>query len=142
MVFFLRSGRSMIALNYVTTTHVGTISKSLNEKSNELVKYRWEMIRNSEAAATLSDEKVLKKYLEINQEVYQLSIALSKKKLFSSLTKTLWISHSPRIRFHIRRHIISESCLYVSGTFRNHRFIAGTYRLPFRRAKDTDRLQR
>ena len=87
MVFSYALAGAMIALNYVTTTHVGTISKSLNEKSNELVKYRWEMIRNSEAAATLSDEKVLKKYLEINQEVYQLSIALSKKKLFSSLTK-------------------------------------------------------
>lgn len=78
---------AMIALNYLTAANVGSISKSLNEKSNELVKYRWEMIRNSEIAATLSDEKVLKKYLEINQEVYQLSIALSKKKLFSSLTK-------------------------------------------------------
>ena len=87
MFFSYLLAGAMIVLNYMTVAHIGSISKSLNEKSNELVKYRWEMIQNSEIAVTLVDERVLKKYLEINQDVYQLSIILSKRKLFSSLTK-------------------------------------------------------
>lgn len=87
MVFSYLLVGIMVVLNYITTAHIGVISKTLNENGNELVKYRWEMIKNSEIANTLIDKKVLKKYLDINQDVYQLGVMFSRKMLFSSLVK-------------------------------------------------------